>query len=99
MSLRIRGVSKGDIVFTVTNYLIRERKQKRSFVSTQGSLHVNEQVPMGDCNCNSLARQSNRVPTVWRILGQLLNTAARRTNKGDAHLDLILANKEKLVRM
>ena len=54
---------------------------------------------MGDCNCNSLARQSNRVPTVWRILGQLLNTAARRTNKRDAHLDLILANKEKLVRM
>lgn len=34
LSLRIRGVGKRDIVLTVTNYLLREGKQKRSFVST-----------------------------------------------------------------
>jgi len=37
------------------------------------------------------------VPAVWRILGQLVNTAAKWAEKGDAHQDLAPANKEQLV--
>lgn len=37
--------------------------------------------------------------TVWRVLGQPVNTDAGWANKGDAPLELILAKKEKLVRM
>jgi len=38
------------------------------------------------------------VPAVGRILGQLVNTAAKWAEKGDAYQDLALANKEVLIR-
>lgn len=47
---------------------------------------------------HSLARQRNKVPAAWSILRRLLSRAAWWARKGDAHLDLVLANKEELVR-
>lgn len=43
---------------------------------------------------HSLARQSNTVPIVRMILGQLSSRAARWANKGDAHLCLVLTHKD-----